>query len=267
MSVLVFDIETIPDLMLLRKQHKLLAQTDEEVLQAAQQLRQGNGQSSFHPHYQHQVVAIAVAYANEEGFKLWSLGGPEEGEAKIIQRFFHIIEQRKPQLVSWNGSGFDLPVLHYRALYHGIAAPAYFDQGEVDPQFKWNNYLNRYHMRHLDLMDFLAGFQARAYAPLDGIAQSLGLPGKQGMDGSDVAAAYWDGRLAEIRQYCESDVLNTYGVFLRTQCMRGHLTPKTYVDALERVKTHLAQKNDPFWDSFQQWVAEEVARSIPLSTQ
>jgi hypothetical protein len=80
--------------------------------------------------------------------------------------------------VSWNGGGFDLPVLHYRGLIHGVTAPRYWDMGEGDYRdsrdFKWNNYISRYHMRHLDLMDLLAMYQPRGSAPLDQLARLMG---------------------------------------------------------------------------------------------
>ena len=123
--------------------------------------------------------------------------------------------------MSWNGGGFDLPVLHYRALVHGITAGRYWDLGEDDRDFKWNNYISRYHMRHLDLMDLLAMYQPRATAALDQMAQLCGFPGKLGMDGSKVWDAFQAGEIGAIRDYCETDVLNTYLVFMRFQLMRG----------------------------------------------
>ena len=93
-----------------------------------------------------------------------------------------------PQLVSWNGGGFDLPVLHYRGLRHGVVAGKYWDMGDDDREFKYNNYISRYHLRHLDLMDLLAMYQPRANAPLDAMAKLCGFPGKLGMDGSQVYA-------------------------------------------------------------------------------
>ena len=117
--------------------------------------------------------------------------------------------------MSWNGSGFDLPVLHYRGLIHGVQCARYWDQGEDDKEFKWNNYISRYHSRHLDLMDLLAMYTGRANAPLDELARLIGFPGKLGMDGSKVWEAYQQGKLDEIRNYCETDVANTYLVFAR----------------------------------------------------
>src|SRR5699024_9779140 len=107
-------------------------------------------------------------------------------EEELVQRFFDGIEKFIPTLVSWNGGAFDLPVIHYRALFHGIAGLRYWEIGDEDQSFRWNNYLNRYHQRHLDLMDMLSGYQARAAAPLDEIAVLLGLPGKMGMSGTKV---------------------------------------------------------------------------------
>ena len=97
-----------------------------------------------------------------------------------------------------------------------------------DREFKWNNYISRYHLRHLDLMDLLALYQPKNNAPLDAMARLCGFPGKLGMDGSQVYSAYLDGKLEEIRRYCETDVMNTYLLYCRFQKMRGGLTEKEY---------------------------------------
>ena len=157
-----------------------------------------------------------------------------------------------PQLVSWNGGGFDLPVLSYRALRHGLVASKFWDQGEDDRDFKWNNYIGRYHTRHLDLMDVLALYQPRANAPLDAMAKLCGFPGKLGMDGSQVYSAYRDGKLEEIRRYCETDVMNTYLVYCRYQQMRGGLTETEYAQEIDRVKATLAElaPQEPHWQEY-----------------
>jgi predicted PolB exonuclease-like 3'-5' exonuclease len=153
-------------------------------------------------------------------------------------------------LVTWNGGGFDLPVLHYRSLLHGVSAPHYWDTGELDREFKWNNYLNRFHARHTDLMDVLSGYQGRATARLDDIAQMLGLPGKLGMDGSQVWDAYQAGKLAEIRDYCETDVLNTYLVYLRFELIRGNLDQKGHEMEIRRVRDFLKAESRPHFQAF-----------------
>ena len=152
---------------------------------AFERRRQATG-SDFLPLHLHRVVAISCALRERDSFTVWSLGDADEPEAALVQRFFDGIEKYTPQLVSWNGGGFDLPVLHYRALVHGVQARRYWDLGDDDRDFHWNNYISRYHTRHLDLMDVLSLYQPRASAPLDEMAQLLGFPGKLGMDGSQV---------------------------------------------------------------------------------
>jgi predicted PolB exonuclease-like 3'-5' exonuclease len=105
-------------------------------------------------------------------------------------------------------------------------------------------------MRHCDVMDLLALYQGRAVAPLDEIAQLLGLPGKLGMDGSQVWSAYQAGKLAHIRNYCETDVVNTYLVFLRFQAMRGSLTAEQYQTQSELVRSTLEHSTEPHWQEF-----------------
>src|SRR3954463_7018327 len=226
---LVFDIETIPDTDGLRVLYDLSKDvSDEDVANIALHKRRQHNGSEFLPLHQHRVVAISCALREGDNFKVWTLGSADEPEGQLIQRFYDGIEKYTPNVVSWNGGGFDLPVLHYRGLIHGIQAPRYWDTGDDDREFRYNNYISRYHMRHCDVMDLLSLYQGRAVAPLDEIAQLLGLPGKLGMDGSQVWDAYQAGRLAEIRNYCETDVVNTYLVFLRFQAMRGALTAEQY---------------------------------------
>jgi hypothetical protein len=253
--VLVFDIETVPDVAGLRKLHEVDATVpDAQVAAMAFQLRRQAVGHDFLPLHLHRVIAISCALSDGDAFRVWSIGADAEAgvdsECEIIQRFFDGIEKYTPQLVSWNGSGFDLPVLHYRGLIHGVRAPRYWDTGEDDREFRYNNYISRYHMRHCDVMDLLALYQGRAVAPLDEIAQLLGLPGKLGMDGSQVWDAYLAGRLAEIRNYCETDVVNTYLVFLRFQAMRGALTAEQYRVRCDSVRATLARSAEPHWQLF-----------------
>ena len=155
-----------------------------------------------------------------------------------------------PQLVSWNGGGFDLPVLNYRALALGIAAPKFWDQGEDDKDFRWNNYLGRYHQRHLDLMDVLAMYQPRNNAPLDDVARLAGFPGKVGVGGAQVWSAWQAGKLAEIRAYCEADTANTYLLYLRFQQLRGALTAEQYRKECALLRAQLEKRPEPHWREF-----------------
>jgi predicted PolB exonuclease-like 3'-5' exonuclease len=249
--VLVFDIETIPDIAGLRLLHSLQPNiTDTEVVEMAfQQRRQATG-SDFLPLYLQRIVAISCVLRERDNLTVWSLGTTQDSEAELIRRFFEGIEKYTPQLVSWNGGGFDLPVLHYRSLIHKISASRYWELGEEDREFKWNNYISRYHTRHLDLMDLLALYQSRASAPLDQLAKLMGFPGKMGMDGSQVWTAFQNGQIDDIRNYCETDVMNTYLVFLRFELMRGTLSESQYQKECELIRSTLAQYPQPHWRDF-----------------
>lgn len=249
--VLVFDIETVPDVAGLRVLHDIGAEvSDEAVAQQAFDARRDATGSDFLPLHLHRVVSISCVLRDRDALKVWSLGEPNEPEGQLIQRFFDGIERYTPQLVSWNGSGFDLPVLNYRGLMHGVVARRFWDLGDDDRDFKWNNYISRYHMRHLDLMDLLAMYQPRASAPLDAMAQLMGYPGKLGMDGSKVWEAYLAGRIEQIRNYCETDVLNTYLVYLRFQLMRGVLDKKAHAMEVEFTRSQLQRLQGSHWQEF-----------------
>lgn len=241
MNVLAFDIETIPDVEGGRKLYDLPELPDAEVADAMFRLRREKTGSDFLPTHMQKVVAISAVYRNQQQdkFSLWTIGEVQSTEKEMVQNFFDGIDKHTPTLVTWNGSGFDLPVLHYRALVNAVTAPRYWDLGEDDNNFKWNNYLGRFHQRHTDLMDVLAGYSPRAFAPLDEIAVLLGLPGKMGMSGSKVWDYYKEGKLSEIRDYCETDALNTYLVYLHWLHMRGHLSDTALAHEHETVKNFL----------------------------
>ena len=249
--ILVFDIETIPDAAGLRKVWELDDGVSEDaVVELAMQRRRQATGSDFLPMHLQKVVAVSCALRERDSVRIWSLGSVQDGEREIVQRFFDGIEKYTPQLVSWNGSGFDLPVLHYRALIHGIAGCCYWDMGDGDREFKFNNYISRFHTRHIDLMDLIAGYVNRAWAPLTEVAQLCGLPGKLGMDGSQVYGAWKRGEIEAIRNYCETDVANTYALFQRFQMIRGVLTPDAYAREIELLRDFIAAQPGAHWRHF-----------------
>lgn len=250
MNHLVFDIETVPDVELGRRIHGLQGLPDAEVAKAMFTLRRQENGSEFLAHEQHRVVAIACALRSRDSLRVWSLGDPDAAEPELLERFFEGVERYVPVLISWNGGGFDLPVLQYRALQAGIAAPRYWETGEEDAGFRYNNYLSRFHWRHIDLMDVLSGFQARARASLADVAGLLGLPGKLGFSGAQVWEAWLAGDIVGIRRYCETDVLNTYLVFLRFELIRARLTPERYLEEVERVRRLLRESGEPHMQEF-----------------
>lgn len=250
-NLLVFDIETIPDLDAGRRLHGLEELDDKDTASALFALRRQENGTEFLRLPLQKIVAISVVMRASSGaLKVFSLGSEESPEKALIEEFFGIIERATPQLISWNGGGFDLPVLHYRAMRHGITAARYWDTGENDRDFKYNNYISRYHQRHLDLMDVLALYNGRAVAPLDQVATILGFPGKMGMSGAKVFDAVQEGQLKAVRDYCETDVLNTYLVFLRFELMRGNLDAAGEHTETERLRAYLEQEKKPHLQQF-----------------
>jgi predicted PolB exonuclease-like 3'-5' exonuclease len=239
MNTLVFDIETVPDTDLGRRLYDLHDLSDEQVGRIMLTKRRQETGGEFLSHEQHRVIAISVVMRSRDALKVWSLGDESASEKELIERFFDGVDKFTPELVSWNGSGFDLPVLHYRSLLHGVTAARYWETGDSDSSFRFSNYLSRFHWRHMDLMDVLSGFQGRGRASLDAVATLLGLPGKVGMHGSQVWDVYLSGGLKRIRDYCETDVLNTYLVYLRFQLLRGHLNLNEHANEVARVRTLL----------------------------
>lgn len=231
MNVLVFDIETIPDIESGHAIFDLQGLDDASTVKAMRHIHQQKTGTDFLPLHLHKIIAISIVYrgmGDDMGnmVTVKSLGDTQSSEADLLRLFFIEIEERTPTLISWNGSGFDLPVIHYRALKNSISAPAYWDTGANNSAFcddSADNYLSQQSQRHTDLKDVLASYNHNASAPLDHIAKLLGFPGKMGMDGSQVWDEYQAGKLVEIRNYCETDVLNTYLVYLRYQLMRSEI--------------------------------------------
>ena len=251
MNTLVFDIETVPDTIAGRRLYDLDGLSEEDIARAMFTRRiQKTGGSDFLPPHMHRIVAISAVLRRGDSINVWSLGDKDSPEAELITRFYDGLERYTPTLVSWNGSGFDLPVLHYRSLLNGVTARRYWESGDDDRDFRYNNYLNRYHWRHIDLMDVLAGFSPRAFAPLDEIAVMLGFPGKLGMSGADVWDVFLAGEIGKIREYCETDVVNTFLVYLKWEVVRGTLSPEQFDQECELIRAWLKQSGQEHFRKF-----------------
>jgi predicted PolB exonuclease-like 3'-5' exonuclease len=251
MSIFAFDIETVPDVESARRLYGLPDLGEREVAEIMyNKRRQETGESEFLRLHLHRVVAISVVLRSSDRVKVWSLGEPAAAEDELVRRFYDGIERFSPTLVTWNGSAFDLPVLHYRALLHGVNAQRYWEIGEAEQSFRWNNYLGRYHWRHVDLMDVLAAYQPRAGARLDEVATLLGFPGKMGMSGASVWERFLQGDIERIRNYCETDALNTYLIYLRFELMRGRMAAQQYREECQQLRESLAGQSKPHLEEF-----------------
>jgi hypothetical protein len=137
-------------------------------------------------------------------------------EKELITAFCDKIAELKPQLVTFNGNSFDLPVLRYRAMVHEVPAPGL----SVRP------YFHRYTEDAVDLCDVFSSFSPQGKATLHEISRVMGLSGKpKGFDGSEVER---EGKIKEIADYCESDVVGTYQVWLRYELFRGTLSQNAF---------------------------------------
>lgn len=244
-DVIVFDIETVPDAAATRR---LLGQESLEDTQArdalsAYFLERTEGKNDFPRQPFHQVVSISYAHliheSGESGPELVmrrvaSGGDVNSSERDLLEGFFALIESRAPQLVSFNGRGFDVPVLKYRAMLHGLSCPRWFSEGD-----KWNNYDARYGSMHIDLLEVLSDHGASARCSMHEVASAFGVPGKLETAGDDVRALYESGQIAAIRDYCETDVCSTLLIFLRWKLFNGSLSEAAYARALLGLRNYL----------------------------
>lgn len=205
-SFLVFDIETILDPEL-----PIVESAEAQKLPAP-------------PH--HQVVAIGALHigADYSMRRLGIVGRESTDEATLLREFAELLENHRPTLVSFNGRGFDLPVIGMRCLRYGVQFRSYYRSRDMRYRFS--------EVGHFDLMDYLADYGAAKQARLDVVAKLCGLPGKVGVDGKDVGPLIHAGRIEEVRAYCLCDVVQTAGIFLRVQLLRGELTREAYLTAM-----------------------------------
>lgn len=203
---LVLDIETILDAEL-----PITESTEAQRLPAP-------------PH--HRVVAIGCLLLDDNyGVQRLGVIGETDDEATMLVEFAKYLDRHRPDLVTFNGRGFDLPVIAARCLRHGVALRHYYKSRDVRYRFTPDG--------HFDLMDFMADFGAAKPCKLDILAKLCGMPGKVGVDGKDVGPLVHAGRLDEVRDYCLCDVAQTAGVFLRVQLLRGELGAEAYGQAMQ----------------------------------
>lgn len=260
--ICVFDIETIPDATLIRKVFAYEGD-DKEVSLLAMSEQEAKSGSTFLPLSFHKIVAISAVIADDFGIfrKVSSIEGKDERE--MIKNFLNFINQKNPKLVSFNGRSFDMPLLMLRAMQYNLTCNAYFEQDNKElNKNKWENYRVRFSDRfHIDLMDHLCEFGAVRGLKLDHVCSMAGLPGKYDVSGDQVMELFYGGEIEKIKEYCESDVLNTYWLFLKYELLKGNLIIEDYQRALATMQENLRTEKsyaDPFGIAIEDELYKEI---------
>ena len=229
-SIIVWDLETVPDLGGFATANDLVGKSDMEVREAIG--------DKFPKHIYHSIVCIGALIAHREAdcWAVDAVGAPHVGERterELITAFCDKIAELKPQLVTFNGNTFDLPVLRYRAMVHGVSAPG----------LSARPYFHRYTEDAIDLCDVFSSFSPQGKASLHEISRVMGLPGKpKGFDGGEVERYYREGKIKEIADYCETDIVGTYKLWLRYELFRGTLSQSAF-EASERSLADFMNRN------------------------
>jgi 3'-5' exonuclease len=229
---MVWDLETVPDLDGNARANNLADKPPTEI-------RAAMG-DDFPRLIYHSIVCIGalVASRTANGYEVQVVGAPHVGqrtEKELIESFVNKIGQLSPQLVTYNGSGFDLPVLRYRAMIHRVFAPGMHNRA----------YFHRYTDDCLDLCDVLSSFSYGGKVKLDELSRIMGLPGKpDGIDGSQVETYFNAGKIQEIADYCKSDVINTYRLWLRHELFKGRLDQNQFEFSEDEVAAAISGTRD-----------------------
>lgn len=228
MRFAIFDIETRIDKALVKEVfHRREDIGEEEAYQKTREqiVARSRSGSDFFPVAFHVPVAIVIADVDDDRVLTGvQVIAPDGDEKALVCAFWDRLEQFRGTLVSFNGRGFDLPVLELGALRHGCRIPRYFKGGF---RYRYSD------EAHYDLYDFLTNtgmYSVRGGFHL--LANLIGLPGKGDVEGADVQGLWEAGGLSEIQAYCRRDVVQSYFLFLRMELVRGRITPEQYEAAL-----------------------------------
>jgi len=259
----VFDCETVPDCESLREIFGFEGDDKEISLQAFAEQKERTGYE-FLPVNLHKLVALSAVIGDDNGniSQIYSKSGDEE---EILEGFLKFIQTKTPRLISYNGRGFDLPMIMIRAMKYNLSCPIYYAETDYNiPQMsKWNCYRTRYSTNyHMDLMDHISEFRAVSGLNLNSLCKSLGIPGKYDVSGDQVLELYYNKEIDKICEYCESDVINTYFVFLKYELLRGKILPEDYTNLLINAKEILAKKKREmgYFEVFTKFIDNETEK-------
>ena len=260
--ICVCEVESVPDVEQIAAKMNLESKNNLEICQIAFKEQLEKSGSEFLPIFWHKIVAISSVICDDYGnfIKVGNFG-KQGGEKEILEDFLGFINRKEPRLVSFNGRGFDIPVIMLRAMKYNLCAFGYYEsENAAKTKSKWKNYRMRYSEKwHTDLLDSLGHFGSVRNLNLDGVCKMLGIVGKYDVSGSDVYRLYYqDNDIDKINQYCQSDVLNTYWVYLKYAILKGELSIEDYAGILEKWSENLP-KDMEYSKNFMQNIKQELA--------
>ncbi|MDR0521421.1 MAG: 3'-5' exonuclease [Planctomycetaceae bacterium] len=245
-AYLVFDIESAADPELISKVHFGGKVPPEESVRKYRDALLAQNNSDFIPYtFQYPVCVVIGKVAKD--FSLMDIVVLDEPQCRpheICKIFWNCLLKHYetgpiPVLVSFNGRGFDIPMLELSAFRYGIPIPKWFTSGLKSPRYRYNT------DSHLDLCEVLTNSGASRFnGGLNLAASLLGKPGKMDTQGFMVQDMYEAGKLVEINDYCRCDVLDTYFVFLRVMLLSGKLTLQEEQNLVRQTKDKLMQQSE-----------------------
>lgn len=292
----VFDCESVPDTALLREIYGY-GGSDLEVCESAFVAQKEASGSTFLPIAFHKIISISALICDDFGrfVKVGNFGDsskdspkdsgdssanqgesnadsgeshkdsnadssyPPKDEREILSEFLRYLNKNNPKLVSFNGRNFDLPAIMIRALKYNLNAESYFEcDNAKHNKNKWENYRARYSENfHIDLLDALSSFGAARGIKLDVVCKMAGIVGKFDTSGDDVYKLYYAGEFRKIDEYCQSDVLNTYWLYLKYQLLQGKIALFEYADLLNIFLEKMPKDRD-----YSEVFAEAIKKSL-----
>lgn len=273
-EVWVFDVEWVPDPVAGRIAYGLPPELSDDEVREIMWQRGGATEDNPRPFLKTvlcRVVSIAAVIRSKGpdgrvSLQLHAIPSPADGqlgERQIIERFLSALGRKRPQLVGFNSSNADVPILIQRALVHGLHQPAFFSR--PDKPWEGRDYFSRYSDWNVDLKDMVGGW-GKAAPSLHEIASSCGIPGKMDADGTDVVDLWRAGDVRRIVAYNECDALTTYLLWLRLVHLAGFVSPEEYVAEQEKLRELLRAKARDEGAShlaayLRQWEANAALRS------
>lgn len=228
MNLFALNLNTIPDVVGGRRLYSLEGLGDKEVAEVMLH-RQRQQRLSVLPLHQRRVASVSGVLRTKNGVELYR-SSMQGSEVDVVSELFNTLETQEPALISWNGSRVDLPILHYRALFHSVSAPKYWNGGDQDDDMYWSN---------IDLKEVLAGYHGSATAPLHEVASLLGLPAGVALSDEQVWDLYLANDFDAIAIATDVSAICIYAIYLRFSLIRGHFSQTNYEQEVTLFKQYL----------------------------